>query len=184
MSSDSAKRRNTRLQNELKRMTKDPPHGIGMWAVSDSLENLEALIEGPENSPFENGEFRLSITIPPNYPNVPPLIKFKTKIYHPNIDSQGRICLDSLKQEPIGSWRPSLNLSTVLAQIRILLVEPNVNDPLELDIAKQLQEHPEQYKEKAKKMTEQYAKPHVTNEGTLEESAKNDDDDDEEEESE
>ena len=166
MSSDSAKRRNTRLQNELKRMTKDPPHGIGMWAVSDSLENLEALIEGPENSPFENGEFRLSITIPPN------------------IDSQGRICLDSLKQEPIGSWRPSLNLSTVLAQIRILLVEPNVNDPLELDIAKQLQEHPEQYKEKAKKMTEQYAKPHVTNEGTLEESAKNDDDDDEEEESE
>ena len=165
MSTEASQRRLTRLQVELKRMTKDPPHGIGMWSVSDSLDNLEAMIEGPENSPFEGGEFRLTITIPPNYPNVPPLIKFKTRVYHPNIDSQGRICLDSLKQE---SWKPSLNLATVLTQIRILLTEPNVNDPLELEIAKQLQEHPEQYKENAKKMTEQYAKPHISDEGTIE----------------
>lgn len=180
--SDSSSRRLSRLQKELNRITKDPPHGIGLWTISDNLENLEAMIEGPENSPFEGGEFRLSITIPPNYPNVPPLIKFKTKIYHPNIDSQGRICLDSLKQEPLGSWRPSLNLSTVLTQIQILLTEPNVNDPLELDIAKQLQEHPEQYKKEAKRMTEQYAKPHISEDGDLQKKEKADGNSEEEEE--
>ena len=171
-------RRTARVQKEIKMMTNDPPHGIGMWPVSDKLDSLEAMIEGPENSPFEGGEFRLAITIPDNYPNVPPLIKFKTFIYHPNIDSQGRICLDSLKQEPHGSWRPSLNLSTVLTQIRMLMTDPNVNDPLDHEIADLYSRQREKYINKAKEMTEKYAKPHVNTDGV----PQNDDEENEEEE--
>ena len=155
----SSSRAAGRVAKELARMNADPPHGIYMWMKENQTNQLEAIIEGPEDSPYEKGEFRLNITIPDNYPNNPPIIKFKTRVYHPNIDKNGRICLDSLKLEPQGTWKPSLNLEAVLGQIRILLSEPNKDDPLDIDIAKQLTQFPEAFKEKAKKMTEQYALP-------------------------
>jgi ubiquitin-protein ligase len=89
-------RARSRVEQELKRMSRDPPHGIGIWPSGNRFDLLDAVIDGPEDSPFLGGEFRLLVTIPPNYPNVPPIVKFTTKIYHPNIDSAGRICLDSL----------------------------------------------------------------------------------------
>lgn len=148
-----------RVQAELQRMNKSPPHGIGMWPIGNNLESLEAVIEGPDDSPFAGGEFRLVIRIPPLYPNQPPTIKFKTKIYHPNVDSVGHICMDSLKPEPAGSWKPSKNLEGVLSQIRLLMTEPNVDDPLDAQIARELRESPEKYRENARKMTQQYAVP-------------------------
>lgn len=148
-----------RVQKEIQRMNVNPPHGIFMWPVSERLDQLEALIEGPEDSPFDGGEFRLSIAIPDTYPNASPVIKFVTKVYHPNIDSSGRICLDSLKPEPTGSWKPSLNLANVLTQIRLLLTTPNVADPLDAQIAEQLQQSKEAYDKEAKRYTELYAKP-------------------------
>jgi ubiquitin-conjugating enzyme E2 T len=146
-------RRFLRVQQELKRMSQDPPHGIGMWSVSDNLDTLEAQIEGPEDSPFAAGEFRLQISIPQNYPNAPPIIKFVTPIYHPNIDGSGRICLDSLKPDPQGSWKPSLNLALVLTQIRLLMGEPNIADPLVKEIAEEYRESKESYLEKARNET-------------------------------
>ena len=53
------------------------------------------------------------------------LVTFATKVYHPNIDTAGRICLDLLKVPPKGSWKPNLNLALVLKSIRLLLSEPN-----------------------------------------------------------
>uniref|UniRef100_A0A674J8K7 UBC core domain-containing protein n=1 Tax=Terrapene triunguis TaxID=2587831 RepID=A0A674J8K7_9SAUR len=58
-------------------------------------------------------------------------IRFLTPIYHPNIDSAGRICLD-------GAWRPSLNISTLLTSIQLLMSEPNPDDPLMADIVRTL----------------------------------------------
>lgn len=148
-----------RISKEISRMNADPPRGIYMWIKDDNITQLEAIIEGPEGSPYEKGEFRLEISIPDGYPNIPPVIKFKTRVYHPNIDKNGRICLDSLKPEPQGTWKPSLNLESVLTQIRILLSEPNKDDPLDMEIAQQMTQFPELYKKKAREMTEMFAKP-------------------------
>ena len=52
-------------------------------------------------------------------------VLFITKIYHPNIDTSGRICLDLLKMPPQGSWKPNLNISLILKSIGLLLAEPN-----------------------------------------------------------
>lgn len=69
-----------------------------------------------------------------SYPFCPPAVRFLTVIYHPNIDGQGRICLDTLKMPPKGNWSPASNISTVLTSIRLLMAEPNPQDPLDKEI--------------------------------------------------
>ncbi|RQM24920.1 hypothetical protein B5M09_002458, partial [Aphanomyces astaci] len=91
---------------------------------------LDVEIQGPEGTPYEKGIFLLSITIPERYPFEPPKVQFVTPIFHPNIDNAGRICLDTLKMQPKGSWMPSVNLSTLLTTIRLLMTDPNPDDGL------------------------------------------------------
>jgi ubiquitin-conjugating enzyme E2 T len=64
----------------------------------------------------------------------PPSVTFTTPVYHPNIDNEGRICLDILKMPPAGSWKPILSVAQVLMHIQLLMSEPNPNDPLMADI--------------------------------------------------
>ena len=72
------------------------------------------------------------------YPFEPPSVQFITPIYHPNIDSSGRICLDTLNMPPKGAWKPSLNIPTVLSTVRLLLEHPNPDDGLMADIVSHL----------------------------------------------
>ena len=65
---------------------------------------------GPADSPYAGGVFFVSITFPPDYPFKPPKVMFKTRVYHPNVNSQGSICLDILKEQ----WSPALTISKVI----------------------------------------------------------------------
>eukprot|EP01103_Thecamoeba_quadrilineata_P005584 TRINITY_DN1535_c0_g1_i3.p1 TRINITY_DN1535_c0_g1~~TRINITY_DN1535_c0_g1_i3.p1 ORF type:complete len:132 (-),score=19.82 TRINITY_DN1535_c0_g1_i3:422-817(-) len=123
-----------RLQREMTMLEQDPPHGVCAWPKDSKLNHLEASLQGPEGSPYEKGTFDLDIQIPDRYPLEPPTIRFITPVYHPNIDTNGRICLNILKMPPQGDWSPALNLTTVLTSIRLLLADPNEKDPLMFDI--------------------------------------------------
>ncbi|KAL3842404.1 hypothetical protein ACJMK2_020439 [Sinanodonta woodiana] len=150
--------KSVRMKRELQLLTQSPPHGISCWAKEDQLDKLEAQILGIEGTPYEGGLFKLEIQIPDRYPFEPPKVRFVTPIYHPNIDSGGRICLDTLKMPPKGAWKPCLNISTVLTSIQLLMAEPNPEDPLMADISNEFKYNKVQFLQKAKEWTEIYAK--------------------------
>ncbi|RUS89902.1 hypothetical protein EGW08_002343 [Elysia chlorotica] len=146
-----------RIKREIEMLSCSPPAGIFCSTAEDRLDLLHAQILGQEGTPFEGGVFHLEIQVPDRYPFDPPSVKFVTPIYHPNIDTNGRICLDTLKLPPKGTWRPCLNISTVLMMIRVLMVEPGAEDPLMTAIWQEYKYDYTAYVEKAKKWTQLHA---------------------------
>ena len=80
---------------------------------------------------FAGGIFVLELFLPAQYPMVPPKIRFLTRVFHPNVDRFGRICLDILKDK----WSPALQIRTVLLSLQALLSSPNPDDPLDNGVA-------------------------------------------------
>ena len=158
----------SRMSKELERLKTDPPHGITCWPRDGMLNHLEAKLLGGEGTPYEGGVFKLEITIPNRYPFEPPDVQFITKIYHPNIDTAGRICLDVLKSPPTGSWKPAHNIHTILTSIQLLLAEPNPDDGLMAEISSEYKHQRPTFLAKAKEWTQKYAMKLVpVNEGTV-----------------
>lgn len=84
-----------RLLKDHLKITKSPPEdGIFASPDKENIMKWEAVIIGPEDTPWEGGTFQLDITFPIDYPNYSPKLLFKTKMYHPNIYEDGRICVD------------------------------------------------------------------------------------------
>ena len=142
-----------RINKELLDLKNTPPDNCSAGPTGDDLFNWSATIIGPENSPFQGGIFNLSIYFPTDYPFKPPKVFFDTKIYHPNINKSGGICLDILKE----SWSPALTVSKLLLSICSLLTDPNPDDPLEIEIANEYKKNREKYNETAIRWTQQYA---------------------------
>lgn len=141
----------------------DPAPGIEARPHEDNLRYFEVTILGPMDSPYEStihrllpistavngveGRFQLELFLPEDYPMGPPKVRFLTRIYHPNIDKLGRICLDILKgclppclhagslSRSADKWSPALQIRTVLLSIQALMGAPNPDDPLANDVA-------------------------------------------------
>eukprot|EP01029_Cantina_marsupialis_P015574 TRINITY_DN3413_c0_g1_i1.p1 TRINITY_DN3413_c0_g1~~TRINITY_DN3413_c0_g1_i1.p1 ORF type:complete len:151 (-),score=21.66 TRINITY_DN3413_c0_g1_i1:145-597(-) len=120
-----------RIIKEIERLRAEPVPGIDATPHEDNLRYFKVLISGPEATPYSAGLFELELFLPSNYPMNPPKARFLTKIYHPNVDKLGRICLDILKDK----WSPILQIRTVLLSIQALLSAPNPDDPLANDVA-------------------------------------------------
>ncbi|XP_038641079.1 ubiquitin-conjugating enzyme E2 D4-like isoform X1 [Chiloscyllium punctatum] len=142
-----------RILKEYQDLERDPPALCSAGPVGDDYFHWQATIMGPSDSPYQGGVFFLNIHFPSDYPFKPPKVSFTTKIYHPNINSNGSICLDILRSQ----WSPALTLSKVLLSICSLLCDPNPDDPLVPEIAHTYKSDREKYNKLARDWTNKYA---------------------------
>ncbi|XP_054803953.1 ubiquitin-conjugating enzyme E2 22-like [Prosopis cineraria] len=143
------------LVKELKNLDESPPEGIKVMVNDDDFSTIYADIEGPAGTPYENGVFRMKLLLSHDFPNSPPKGYFLTKIFHPNIATNGEICVNTLKKD----WNPSLGLRHVLIVVRCLLIEPFPESALNEQAGKMLLENYEEYARHARLYTGIHAKP-------------------------
>eukprot|EP00052_Salpingoeca_macrocollata_P016825 m.135956 g.135956 ORF g.135956 m.135956 type:complete len:149 (-) comp20177_c4_seq1:26-472(-) len=144
-----------RIMKETERLAQEAVAGIAVQVDPENPRYFHVVMDGPMQSPFESGKFKLELFLPADYPMAAPKVRFMTKIYHPNIDKMGRICLDVLKDK----WSPALQIRTVLISIQALLSAPNPDDPLANDVAELWKSNEARAIENARQFTKRYAKP-------------------------
>eukprot|EP01079_Euglenida_sp_SAG-EU17-18_P003095 gene3095-601_t len=115
-----------RLQSELMSLMMAPPPKCSAFPENDNILTWAGTITGPDHTPYEGLEYKLAMSFEGQYPYKPPTVKFDTPVFHPNVDLNGGICLDILKEE----WSPSYSVTQILLSIQSLLGEPNNASPL------------------------------------------------------
>lgn len=143
-----------RIQRELADLQKEPPSNCSAGPINDSdFFKWKGTIIGPPDSPYQGGIFSLDISFPVDYPFKPPKLQFTTKVYHPNINANGYICLDILKDQ----WTPALSIAKVLLSVSSLLTDANPKDPLSPEIAQQFINDRKAFDRTAREWTLKYA---------------------------
>ncbi|OCK86680.1 uncharacterized protein K441DRAFT_598406 [Cenococcum geophilum 1.58] len=107
----------------------------------DDILNFTLTID-PDEGMYKGGRFNFSFAINQNFPHDPPKVKCTQKIYHPNIDLEGNVCLNILRED----WKPVLNLNAVIVGLQFLFLEPNASDPLNKEAAEDLKSNREGFK--------------------------------------
>ncbi|KAL4472088.1 hypothetical protein ABPG72_001086 [Tetrahymena utriculariae] len=134
-----------RLLKELEFFPQQPEtYKVKVFPEQDDITNWKVLMIGPEGSSYHQGVYMLYVSFPQSYPFKPPSVKFITPIYHCNVNSQGRICIDILKD----NWSPALTMAAVFNAISELMLHPNPIDALESNIAAEMNHEYDLYKQK------------------------------------
>ncbi|VDM59999.1 unnamed protein product [Angiostrongylus costaricensis] len=144
-----------RLMRDFKKLQEDPPAGVSGAPTEDNILAWEAIIFGPQDTPFEDGTFKLSLEFTEEYPNKPPTVKFISKMFHPNVYADGSICLDILQNR----WSPTYDVAAILTSIQSLLDEPNPNSPANSHAAQLYQENRREYEKRVQQIVEQVPIP-------------------------
>ncbi|KAF9661223.1 hypothetical protein SADUNF_Sadunf19G0045900 [Salix dunnii] len=170
---------------DFKRLQQDPPAGISGAPQDNNIMLWNAVIFGPDDTPWDGGTFKLTLQFTEDYPNKPPTVRFVSRMFHPNIYADGSICLDILQNQwsPIydvaailtsiqctSDWRVSnLLVIHVLAYLRLsfpthvnmvsdvmsLLCDPNPNSPANSEAARMFSETKREYNRRVREVVEQ-----------------------------
>lgn len=139
-----------KLLSESEQLQKDgifleKPEDINLWNIT---------IKGPIDTPYEEGIFKLQIRFEENYPIKPPSIKFLTPMFHPNIYSDGKICIDILQ----GEWTPAQNIRTIIFSLLSLLMDPNPASPANRTAADLFNKDKKEYADHIRKFVKEHNK--------------------------
>ncbi|NXU62336.1 UB2L5 enzyme, partial [Horornis vulcanius] len=110
----------------------------------------------PNKPPYNTGAFRFELTFSPNHPLEPPCATLRTPIYHPSVDPKGRVCQPLTTQV---HWEPTTRAIQVLQDLLLQLDSPDPQRVLRPDVARELQEHPEEFWRRAEEHTRLHAEP-------------------------
>ncbi|KAI0583009.1 Ubiquitin-conjugating enzyme E2-24 kDa [Pyrenophora tritici-repentis] len=151
-----ASNRNRRIAKEIADIQNDQHSKIVVEPAGngDDLTHLRGQFLGPPDTPYEGATYFVDIKIPSEYPFRPPIMKFETKIWHPNVSSQtGAICLDTLSSQ----WSPVLTIKSALISLQSLLSTPEPKDPQDAEVAGMLIRNPAEFEHKAREWAVKFA---------------------------
>ena len=131
-----------------------PPPFVG----DDAAFEWVVTLHGPDSSPYAGGQFVLRVCFPGDYPTSPPDIRFQTRIYHCDVDSDGRIGLGLLQPE---GWHPALTVDKLCAALFSLLAEPDPDGAMVPQVAAEYRTDRAAHDEKARAWTRQFAQGHL-----------------------
>ncbi|KAL7072101.1 hypothetical protein ACQ4LE_008777 [Meloidogyne hapla] len=143
-----------RLQKELAEMRSNSSGTVRIAEVDEANLLHWVLLLYPDREPYNRGAFRVTVDFPTEYPFKPPRVTFVTKIYHPNVDDKGQVCLGIIQAE---NWKPATRTEQVINALVSLIAEPEINHPLRADLAEEFQKD----KKKFLKNAEDYTKKHA-----------------------
>jgi ubiquitin-conjugating enzyme E2 R len=153
------------LANFFKKLQNDPIEGILTELEDDSnLFDWTIWVEGPKDTLYEGGVFKMKMSFPQDFPMSPPELKFLSDFWHPNVyGDSGVVCISILhppgEDEMSGEraderWLPTQSISSILLSVISLLNQPNFSSPANVDASVEWQKHPEQYTKKIKQLVE------------------------------
>ncbi|XP_068608771.1 ubiquitin-conjugating enzyme E2 L3-like [Brachionichthys hirsutus] len=141
-----------RLSKELKDICESKT-SCNIQVDESNVYNWKVLIV-PDSPPYNKGAFWIDVIFPPEYPFKPPKITFKTKIYHPNIDEKGQVCLPIISAE---NWKPATKAKQVIDSLISLVSCPEPQHPLRADLAEEYNKDPAKFKKNAEEHTKKYS---------------------------
>ncbi|RVE68840.1 hypothetical protein OJAV_G00095720 [Oryzias javanicus] len=142
-----------RLAKELEEIRRSGMKNFRNIQVEESnLLSWQGLIV-PDNPPYDKGAFRIEIIFPTEYPFKPPKITFKTKIYHPNIDEKGQVCLPVISAE---NWKPATKTDQVIQSLIALVNDPQPEHPLRADLAEEYSKDRKKFLKNAEEFTKKH----------------------------
>ncbi|XP_033631090.1 ubiquitin-conjugating enzyme E2 S-like [Asterias rubens] len=142
------------VTKEVGDLCSDPPEGIKLLPSEEDITDIQASIEGPSGTPYAGGIFRIKLVLGKDFPRTPPKGYFLTKVFHPNVASNGEICVNTLKRD----WKADMGIKHLLLTIKCLLIYPNPESALNEEAGRLLLEQYDDYFMRAKMMTDIHAK--------------------------
>ncbi|XP_021564083.1 NEDD8-conjugating enzyme Ubc12 [Carlito syrichta] len=132
-SSKKASAAQLRIQKDINELNLPKTCDIS-FSDPDDLLNFKLVI-CPDEGFYKSGKFVFSFKVGQGYPHDPPKVKCETMVYHPNIDLEGNVCLNILRED----WKPVLTINSIIYGLQYLFLEPNPEDPLNKEAAEVLQ---------------------------------------------
>jgi ubiquitin-conjugating enzyme E2 G1 len=151
-----------RLQSELKQLIKEPNYFFSVCPNDNNFYKWDVLMIGPPDCPFDGAFIKASIEFPSDYPNRPPKFNFISNVYHPNVYTDGKVCISILNEvsdenidgyeQTSDRWNPSRSIDSVLMSIITMIAVPNFDSPANVDASVEWRNNFDSYKKKVYKM--------------------------------
>ena len=132
-----------RIQKEYEALIKNPIENVIFEMSESNINEWTFVIFGPNDSVYKDGVYNGKLIIPKEYPHRPPEVKFISKLFHPNVYDDGKLCMSILHEgediygyEHISErWNPSHSVNSILMSFTSILTEPNFDSPANIDIS-------------------------------------------------